>query len=106
MGTGGEIPAFMRIPKRGFFAPGKIHWRLVNLYQLGEAFEAGAEVTPEAMMAKGLVSTVKPGIKVLGEGELKKALKVSASVFSASAREKIGKAGGTCVLIGEAGKKS
>ena len=106
VGTGGDIPPFMRIPKRGFYAPGKIHWREVNLYQIAEAFEAGVEVNPEAMMEKGLVSTLRPGVKVLGTGELTKAFKITAHAFSGSAKEKIEKAGGTCTLIGEAGKKS
>lgn len=106
MGTGGDIPAFMRAPKRGFFAPGKIHWREVNLYQIAEAFGDGAEINPESMMQKGLVSTLRPGVKVLGTGELKKAMKISANAFSGSAREKIEKAGGTCTVIGGAEKKS
>ena len=106
VGTGGEIPAFMKVPKRGFYAPGKIHWREVNLYQIAEAFEAGVEVNPEAMMAKGLVSTLRPGVKILGSGDISKAYKISAHSFSGSAKEKIEKAGGTCTLIGGAEKKS
>jgi len=98
--VGGDIPMFMRLPKRGFFAPGKVHYRLVNLWQLDNAFESGAEITPQAMMEKGLVSTLNPGVKVLGEGDIAKALKVSAHAFSKSAEEKIKAAGGTCTILG------
>jgi large subunit ribosomal protein L15 len=105
--VGGDIPMFMRLPKRGFFAPGHINYRLVNLWQLDNAFEAGTEVTPEAMMEKGLVSTLRPGVKVLGEGDLAKSLKVSAHAFSESAQEKIKAAGGTCTILGAgAGSKT
>ena len=58
------------------------------------------------MMEKGLVSTLRPGVKVLGTGELTKALKITAHAFSGSAKEKIEKAGGSCNLIGGAEKKS
>jgi len=106
VGSGGDIPAFMRIPKRGFFAPGKIHWREVNLYRIAEVFDAGAEVNPENLLKNGLVSTLRPGVKILGTGEITKALKISAHAFSGSAKEKIEKAGGTCTIITEAVKKS
>lgn len=97
--VGGDLPFWMRLPKRGFYAPGKVHYRLVNLWQLDNCFEAGAEVTPQAMLEKGLISGLKPGVKILGEGELKKALKVSAHAFSGGAREKITAAGGACTVL-------
>lgn len=97
--VGGDLPFWMRLPKRGFYAPGKVYLRLVNLWQLDNCFEAGAEVTPQALLEKGLIHSAKPGVKILGEGELKKALKVSAHAFSAGARKTIEAAGGTCTVL-------
>jgi large subunit ribosomal protein L15 len=70
----------------------------VNLSDLEERFEAGAEVTPESLKAVGLATRSHP-VKVLGSGEISKALTVRAHGFSASAREKIEAAGGSCELI-------
>lgn len=70
----------------------------VNLTDLEERFEAGAEVTPDSLRAAGLATRSTP-VKVLGSGEISKALTVRAHGFSASAREKIEAAGGSCELI-------
>ena len=97
--AGGDLPFILRIPKRGFVSPFKIDYRVVNLQALEAAFASGAAVTPEAMVERGVLSTPRPAVKVLGDGELTKALAVSAHAFSASARRKIEAAGGTCTLI-------
>ncbi len=71
---------------------------IVNVGQL-ERLESGAEVSPETVLEAGLVSKLRDGLKVLGEGELSRALTVRANAFSATAREKIEKAGGTVEVI-------
>jgi len=92
---GGGMPLIRRIPKRGFHnAYGRIV-KAVNVAALQEAFAAGAEVTPQALRSSGLAKGIWDEIKILGNGELKHALKVSAHHFSAQAREKITAAGGT-----------
>ena len=96
---GGQIPLLRRIPKSGFNnARFRTEYQWVNVSSLEKNFKAGAEVTPEAFVKARLVKHVEL-IKVLGDGELKKALTVKAHAFSASAKEKIEKAGGKAVLI-------
>ena len=93
---GGQMPLLRRIPKRGFNnANFRTYYAIVNVEQLN-AFDDGATVTGEALMEQGLVDRLFEGVKVLGNGELKKKLTVKAQRFSASAREKITKAGGRC----------
>lgn len=96
---GGQLPLLRRIPKSGFNnVKFRTEYQWVNVSSLEKNFKTGAEVTPEAMVKARLVK--KPElIKVLGDGELKKALTVKAHAFSASAREKIEKAGGKAALI-------
>jgi len=84
----------MRFPKRGFKNPARTEYAIVNLSQLEARFDAGEVVTLEELMARGIVKDPKAGLKVLGEGELTKALTVRARKFSRSAREKILAAGG------------
>jgi len=92
---GGGTPLIRRIPKRGFHnAYGRIV-KAVNVAALQEVFAAGAEVTPQTLRTSGLAKGIWDEIKILGNGELKLALKVSAHHFSAQAREKITAAGGT-----------
>lgn len=97
---GGQMPLFRRVAKRGFsnnyFAP---EVTVVNVGVLNENFEAGAEVTPEVLVAKGIISTRFDELKVLGDGEVTKALKISAHRFSASAESKISAAGGSYTRI-------
>ena len=81
------------------FEPFRTHTQPVNIEVLQERFEAGAEVTVEAMKAKGLGTRKDVPIKVLARGELSKALTVHAHAFSAGARERIEAAGGTCKLV-------
>ncbi len=92
---GGQMPLHRRLPKRGFTNIFKREWAEVNLADLEKMFEAGEAVTPEALVEKGLVRKSKQkAIVVLGQGELKKALTVSAHRFSATAKQKIEAAGG------------
>ncbi|HAF70249.1 TPA: 50S ribosomal protein L15 [Candidatus Acetothermia bacterium] len=91
---GGQTPFWMRFPKRGFKNPCRVEYAVVNVGELGAHFEPGDVVTLEALMARGIVKDPKAGLKVLGEGELTKALTVKAKRFSRSAREKILAAGG------------
>jgi large subunit ribosomal protein L15 len=97
--TGGNMPLVQRIPKRGFNNRWALKVAVVNLGQIEEAFEKNEEVTLESLAAKNLARGRFDVLKVLGDGELKKKLKISAHRFSASAKEKIDKAGGQMVLL-------
>jgi large subunit ribosomal protein L15 len=92
---GGQMPMIRRQPKApGFNNPNKVEYALINVGRLDEAFEAGDEVTTETLTARGLVKKKRP-IKVLGHGEITKALTVEVDAISATARDKIAEAGGT-----------
>ena len=96
---GGQMPLVRRIPKRGFNNRwGKIV-AIVNVGDLDAAFGAGEEVTPDSLRKKNLAKCRWDELKVLGNGELTKKLKVSAHRFSKSAQEKIEKAGGQAVTL-------
>jgi large subunit ribosomal protein L15 len=97
--TGGNMPLVQRIPKRGFNNRWGKTVAVVNLGQINEAFAAGEEVTLESLAAKNLARGRFDLLKVLGNGELKKKLKISAHKFSESAAEKIKAAGGEMVLL-------
>jgi large subunit ribosomal protein L15 len=77
----------------------RTHTQPVNVAALEERFDTGAEVTPDSLRENGLATRRDIPVKVLGQGEIKKKLTVSAHGFSKSAREKIESAGGTCTLI-------
>jgi large subunit ribosomal protein L15 len=94
---GGQMPLHRRLPKRGFVNIFRAEYAVVNLGSL--AALGATEVNPESLRAAGLVSRKNALIKILGEGELKTALKVRAHKFSKSAQEKIAKAGGTTEVI-------
>ena len=98
---GGQVPLQRRLPKlKGFSnALFKTDYQVVNLGRLAELFPAGSEVTPETLVAGGAVRKGEL-VKVLGDGELSVALRVSAHKVSASARQKIEAAGGTVTLLG------
>lgn len=106
---GGQTPLDMRLGKlRGNtskdampIGPFRTYTQPVNVRDLEARFEAGSEVTPEALKAAGLVRKLSVDVKVLGEGELTKKLSVSAHRFSKSAVEKIEAAGGTVVWLRE-----
>jgi large subunit ribosomal protein L15 len=92
---GGQMPLHRRVPKRGFTNIFRVEYAVVNLDTLAEVFEAGSAVTPELLRERGLVRQARAPIKVLGRGEISKALTVRAHRFSGSAAEKIEKAGGS-----------
>jgi len=96
---GGQMPLQRRIPKRGFNNIFKVYYQVVNVSQL-DKLEA-SEITPEVLVKSGLIDSVCEPVKILGNGEISKGKKVFADAFSASAIEKIKKAGGEAVLSNE-----
>jgi large subunit ribosomal protein L15 len=96
---GGQMPLVRRIPKSGFsnvsFA---VAGEFVNIGSLDKRFKAGEEVNPEILKKKGLIHCTGK-VKILGNGELKTALNITAHAFSASAKAAIEKAGGTATVI-------
>lgn len=94
------MPLFRRVAKRGFnnayFSPSVA---IINVGELCDSFEANAEVTPEILASKGLIRTRFDEVKILGDGTVTKALKVSAHRFSSSAEQKIAAAGGVLTRI-------
>ena len=100
---GWQLPWIKGMPKkRGFRPPFPRNYALVNLKRLEERFQANDEVTPETMVQAGLLRSADLYVKVLGDGEVTKALTVSAHRFSAGAREKLLAAGGTLQDLPEA----
>jgi large subunit ribosomal protein L15 len=94
---GGQMPIQRRIPKRGFTNPFRVEYALVNV---GELEKLGlAEIDLDKLVEAGLIKLRKGGLKILGDGELTKAISVRAHKFSASAKEKIEKAGGKVDVI-------
>ena len=104
---GGQMPLHMQVPKlRGAHSkdsmpigPFRTFTHGVNVSSLAARFEAGAEVTPETLLAARVLRTLRHPVKILGDGEIAIALTVHAHRFSASARQKIEAAGGTVVVI-------
>lgn len=97
---GGQVPLYRRVPKRGFTNPFTKKVGTVNVSDLAR-FEAGATVDEAALRAAGLIKRKVDLIKVLGDGELDKALTVKVHAASASAAAKIEKAGGSVELLAE-----
>ena len=95
---GGQIPLYRKLPKRGFHNKFATVYSIVNVDALN-VFEDGATVNLEALMEKGIIRKANDGLKVLGNGEITKKLTVEASVFSATAKEKIEAAGGKTEVI-------
>jgi large subunit ribosomal protein L15 len=106
---GGQMPIYMRLGKqRGPYSkdampvgPHRTSTVPVNLRDLDRVFDDGADVTLEALIEKGLIKNTRTDVKILGQGELKKKLTVTAHAFSATAREKIEQAGGTANALRE-----
>jgi len=106
---GGQNPIYMRLGKlRGQYSkdampvgPHRTSTAPVNVAALEERFDAGAEVTPESLVEKGVLKNTKTDVKILGNGDLTKKLAVTAHAVSASAREKIEAAGGSITLLRE-----
>lgn len=92
------MPLYRRLPKRGFHNRNTKEIVAVNVDMLNR-FEDGAEVTAETLVALGVISNPKDGVKILGNGELTKKLNVKVSAYSASAMEKIKALGGNAEVI-------
>jgi large subunit ribosomal protein L15 len=95
---GGQMPLHRRMPKRGFHNPFGVEYSILNLEELN-VFPAGETVTPELLRAHGFVRRSGDRVKILGDGELTNKLAIHAHAFSASATEKITKAGGTFEVV-------
>ncbi|MCK4369192.1 MAG: 50S ribosomal protein L15 [Dehalococcoidales bacterium] len=99
---GGQLPLIKRLPrKRGFTNPFRTEYSLVNLGKLG-IFEPGSEVTPEKLVAAGVVKSLRHPIKILAGGEISHPLVIKANKFSAAAKAKIEAAGGRAEEVGHA----
>src|SRR5713101_3388809 len=96
---GGQMPLHRRLPKRGFTNIFKKRWLEVSLAALDRHFNADEEITPELLHSRGIIKKAKHDVVVLGNGEVSKALRISAHRFTKSAREKIEKAGGAATVI-------
>jgi large subunit ribosomal protein L15 len=97
---GGQMPLVRRLPKRGFTNIFRKEFVIVNVGQL-DRFPAGSEITPEVLLAEGVVSQLRDGVKILGDGSLSHKLTVRAHKFSKKAQELIEAAGGSCEVIGK-----
>ena len=95
---GGQSPLYRKLPKRGFHNKFGTEYAIINVSKLN-AFEDGETVNLEALINKGIIRKANDGLKVLGNGEITKKLTVEASVFSATAKEKIEAAGGKTEVI-------
>ena len=96
---GGQTPLQRRMPKRGFTNIFKKDYVVLNVEALEAKFDTGATVDTQAFVASGLVSNPRDGIRVLGRGDITKALHVKAKGFSETAKEKITAAGGSIEVI-------
>ena len=96
---GGQMPLQRRVPKRGFNNIFRTEMSIVNLSSIEKLFESGAVVTVDELVAKGLVRDSSCGVKILGNGDLSKALTIQANAFSESAKAKIEAAGGKAEVI-------
>ena len=95
---GGQLPLYRKLPKRGFKNRFAVNYAIVNVAALNK-FEDGAVVNLEALIAAGIINKPLDGLKVLGNGEITKKLTVEASIFSATAKEKIEAAGGKTEVV-------
>jgi large subunit ribosomal protein L15 len=95
---GGQMPIYRRLPKRGFYNKFGKDYTEVNIRELNR-FEDGTVVDPVLLIEAGVIKNVRDGIRILGSGELEKALTVRANGFTKSAMEKIQAAGGKVEVI-------
>ena len=95
---GGQLPLYRKLPKRGFTNRFAKHYAIVNVCDLNR-FNDGDKVTLAALVEAGIIRKELDGLKVLGNGDITKKLTVEATVFSATAKEKIEAAGGTVEVI-------
>ena len=97
---GGQTPLQRRLPvKKGFRNVNHKEYAIVNCDDLQRLFKAGDVVTPEVLMAHGIISKLKDGVKILAFGDLETKLTITAHKFSKAAEEKVTKAGGTITKI-------
>ncbi len=96
---GGQMPLQRRLPKRGFTNIFKKEWLEISLSKIEDNFNIGDEVTPDILHERGLIKKAKHDVVILGNGEISKALKISAHRFTKTAKDKIEKAGGTATVI-------
>jgi large subunit ribosomal protein L15 len=96
---GGQMPLQRRIPKGGFTPLNRVPFQVINVRALEELEEA--EVTPEVLLAHGLIGSLKEPVKILGSGEISRAVSVRAHAFSATARTKIEASGGSVAILGD-----
>ena len=97
---GGQTPLTVRLPKlKGFKNINRVEYEIVNVEKLDSLFKEGDEVTPKILLEMGIKKDPDKPLKILGDGEIKKALKVKAHKFSKSAEEKIKRAGGEVIRI-------
>lgn len=101
---GGQMPIYMRLPKRGFTSPGSKKMSWVNLGRIAKAIEAGqldaANVTEEALVASGVVRNARDGIRLLAKGDAPKKLNITVTGASKAAVEAVEKAGGSVTVTG------
>ena len=95
---GGQMPLQRRLPKRGFNNIFATQYATIKVSDL-DKFEAGAVVDAQALLEKGIINKALDGVKVLGNGEVTKAVTVKVAAYTASAKEKIEKAGGKAEVI-------
>lgn len=95
---GGQLPLYRKLPKRGFTNHFATHYAIINLADL-DAFDNGAVIDLDTLVANGMIKNTYDGLKVLGNGEVTKAFTVKATKFSASAKEKIEAAGGKTEVV-------
>ncbi len=95
---GGQLPIYRRLPKRGFNNHFAKEYAIINVGRLNE-FDEGSVINVQTLLECGMLNKALDGLKVLGNGELTKKLTVEASVFSATAKEKIEAAGGKAQVI-------
>ncbi|ACI21816.1 MULTISPECIES: 50S ribosomal protein L15 [Thermodesulfovibrio] len=97
---GGQMPLQRRVPKRGFSnAPFKKEYAIVNLEDLNKIIDEVDIITPETLLQKGIVKDLKDGLKILGNGEIKKSITVKTNAISKSALQKIQSVGGKVEVI-------
>lgn len=96
---GGQTPIWMRFPKRGFRNFSRVDYACVNVDTLAERFQAGEEVTLEAVVERRVIKGRPKRLKILGRGDLEKSLKVRAHRFSQEAKRKIEEAGGKVEVV-------
>jgi len=103
---GGQMPIYMRLPKRGFTTPGAKTYSWINLGRLAKAIDAGtidaADVTEETLVASGLVRNARDGVRLLAKGDAPKKLKITVTGATKAAIAAVEKAGGSVTVTGPA----